>query len=373
MSNEISSDKALGVVNRLFDIAVEKGASDVHIVVGKPPLLRIAGEIVPVENSKAITPEVAEQLLFSITTEEEKERFIRTKELDIAHQTPAGVRFRINLHWERRHVSMAARIIPAEIPTMDDLDLPPIVQNMVEYPHGLVVVTGPTGSGKSTTLASMINQINHSEAVNIITLEDPIEFQFEPDRAVVRQRQFGQDFVSFPDGLKHLLRQDPDVVLVGEMRDPETIATTLTIAETGHLVFATLHTYSAAQTIDRIIDAMPTAQQNQIRSQLALTLRSVISQQLMPKIGGGRLAAREILVNNPAVANLIREGQIAQIKNVLQTSAGEGMTTLGQDLTRLVALKQVEKDVANQYLSANEQIKDEDVLADKAKKRGWVK
>jgi twitching motility protein PilT len=372
MAAELEKDKALGVINRLFDIAVEKQASDVHIVVGKPPLLRVAGRIEEVPNSKALTSEVAQQLVYSIVTDEEKERFIRTKELDVAHQTPSGMRFRINLHWEKRHVSMAARIIPSEIPNMDSLDLPPVVQNMVEYPHGLVVVTGPTGSGKSTTLAAMIDRINQTEAANIITLEDPIEFQFTPDKSIVRQRQFGQDFVSFPDGLKHLLRQDPDVVLVGEMRDPETIATTLTIAETGHLVFATLHTYSAAQTIDRIIDAMPPAQQNQVRAQLALTLRAVISQQLVPKVGGGRVAAREILVNNPAVANLIREGQIAQIKNVLQTSAGEGMGTLAQDLTRLVALKLVDKDIANQYLSATEQLKDDGAINAVAKKRGWT-
>jgi twitching motility protein PilT len=268
---------------------------------------------------------------------------------------------------------MAARIIPQQIPSMDSLDLPPVVQKMVEYPHGLVIVTGPTGSGKSTTLAAMVEQINQTEAANVITLEDPVEFLFNPAMSVVRQRQLGQDFLEFPEALKHILRQDPDVVMVGEMRDPETIATTLTIAETGHLVFATLHTYSAAQTIDRIIDAMPTAQQNQIRSQLALTLRAVICQQLLPRVGGGRIAAREILINNPAVANLIREGQIAQIKNVLQTTAGEGMTTLGQDLRRLVALKLVEKDVANQYLSSTEQIVDEDGVARSAKHRGWLK
>ena len=368
----IEIDKALGVVNRLFDMAVEAGASDVHLVVGKPPLLRISGDIVPVEGSKPLTKEMAEQMVFSLVTEEEKDRFVGQKELDIAHQTPAGVRFRINLHWEKRCVSLAARIIPQEIPDMDSLDLPPVVQKMTEYPHGLVIVTGPTGSGKSTTLASMVESINRETAANIITLEDPVEFMFTPAKSIVRQRQFGQDFLSFPEGLKHILRQDPDVVMVGEMRDPETIATTLTIAETGHLVFATLHTYSAAQTIDRIIDAMPTAQQNQVRSQLALTLRAVIAQQLLPKIGGGRVAGREILVNNSAVANLIREGQIAQIRNVLQTSAGEGMTTLAQDLTRLVALGLVEKEHANQFLRTSDQIRDDEDVGRIAKRRGWI-
>lgn len=356
-------------MDRLFDIAVTKGASDLHLVVGKPPLLRINGDLLVVEGSGALTQDVARELIFSLCTETEKERFTKDKELDIAHQIPSGKRFRINLHWEKRNMAMAARTIPSDIPTMDSLGLPAIVQKMTEYPHGLVLVTGPTGSGKSTTLASMVDKINITEPVNIITLEDPIEFLFEARAGVVRQRQLGQDFISFNDGLKHILRQDPDVVMVGEMRDMDTISTTLTIAETGHLAFATLHTYSAAQTIDRIIDAFPPNQQSQIRSQLALTLRGVISQQLLPKIGGGRVAAREILVNNPAVANLIRENKIPQIKNVLQTAASEGMTTLSQDLTRLIKEGQVEKEIALQYVIGNNTL-GEDVQSPK-KKKGW--
>ena len=354
-------------MDRLFDIAVQKGASDLHLVVGKPPLLRINGELVAVEGSSALTADVARELVFSLCTETEKERFINDKELDIAHQIPSGKRFRINLHWEKRNVAMAARTIPSEIPTMDSLNLPQIVQKMTEYPHGLVLVTGPTGSGKSTTLAAMVDKINATEPVNIITLEDPIEFLFESKKGVVRQRQLGQDFISYNEGLKHILRQDPDVVMVGEMRDMDTIATTLTIAETGHLAFATLHTYSAAQTIDRIIDAFPPNQQNQVRAQLALTLRGVISQQLLPKIDGGRVAAREILVNNSAVANLIRENKIPQIKNVLQTSASEGMTTLSQDLTRLIKSKQVSREVAEQYVIGTDKLDDEAP----SKKKGW--
>ncbi len=351
-----TDDKYLQVVDKLFDIAVERGASDIHLVVGKPPILRISGRIIPIEGTDPLNPDEAAHLIFALTTEAEKQRFIDTKELDIAHQTPSGERFRINLHWEKEHAAMAARAIPSRIPTMDELEMPKVMQKMTEYPHGLVLVTGPTGSGKSTTLAAMIERINQQEAVNIITLEDPIEFLFSPQKSIVRQRQLGQDFLSYGEGLKHILRQDPDVVMVGEMRDPETIATTLTIAETGHLVFATLHTYSAAQTIDRIIDAMPPHQQNQIRSQLALSLRAVVSQQLLPKIGGGRVAAREILINNSAVANLVRENEVAQIKNVLQTSASEGMTTLTQDLTRLCDLNQVEPEVADQYLIGSEKL-----------------
>ncbi len=346
--------QALEMIDRLFEITIEKQASDLHLVVGKPPLLRVGGEIVAIEGAKTLTTEIAKDLIFSMLDDREREIFTSERELDIAHQTPTGKRFRVNLHWEKQNAAMAARAIPSEVPTMEALELPPVVQKMTEFPHGLVLVTGPTGSGKSTTLAAMIDKINRTEACNIITLEDPTEFIFQAQMSVIRQRQLGQDFISFGEGLKHILRQDPDVVMVGEMRDIETIATTLTIAETGHLVFATLHTYSAAQTIDRIIDVFPPHQQNQIRSQLALTLRAVVSQQLLPKIGGGRVAAREILLNNSAVANLIRENKVAQIKNVIQTAAAEGMTTLGQDLTKLIENGVVEREDAKHYLIGGE-------------------
>ncbi len=364
-----TASNALQVMDKLFDIAVSKEASDIHIVVGKPPLLRIAGDLVPIEGAKVLTSDAAKELVFCLLTEVEKQRLIETKELDVAHQIASGKRFRVNLHWEKTNIAMSARTIPSEIPSMDSLELPPIVQRMTEYPHGLVLVTGPTGSGKSTTLAAMIDKINGTEPVNIITLEDPIEFLFNHKMGAVRQRQLGQDFLTFGEGLKHILRQDPDVVMVGEMRDMDTIGTTLTIAETGHLAFATLHTYSAAQTIDRIIDAFPPNQQSQVRSQLALTLRGVISQQLLPKIGGGRVAAREILVNTPAVANLIRENKIPQIKNVLQTSASEGMTTLAQDLGRLIKEGLVEREIAQQYVIGNEPLGEDD--GGTKKKKGW--
>jgi twitching motility protein PilT len=354
------SNKALEVMNAIFQIAVDQQASDVHLIADKPPLLRIFGEIKPIEGAKVLTVAEVQELVYSILDDEQKNRFIQLRELDAAHQIASGKRFRVNLHWEKGNPSLVARIIPNEVPSMEDLGLPPVVREMADYPNGLVIVTGPTGSGKSTTLATMIEHINQRQPVNIITLEDPIEFLFESKRAIVRQRQYGQDFVNFQEGLKHILRQDPDVVMVGEMRDPETIATTLTIAETGHLVFATLHTNSAPQTIDRIIDAMPANQQNQIRSQLALTLRAVVAQQLLPQIGGGRIAAREILINNSASANLIRESQIAQIRNVLQTSASEGMTTLTQDLARLVRAGKVERGEAVKYLIGNEKLSIDD-------------
>ncbi|MEY4723094.1 MAG: hypothetical protein RLZZ324_607 [Candidatus Parcubacteria bacterium] len=361
------AQSALEVMDKLFDIAVAKEASDIHLVVGKPPLLRMDGNLVPIEGAKVLTADAVKELCFSLLTEEEKARFLREKELDVAHQIASGKRFRINLHFEKTNVALAARTIPNDIPTMEQLELPEIVRRMTEYPHGLVLITGPTGSGKSTTLAAMIDKIDTAEPINIITLEDPIEFLFPHKAAAVRQRQLGQDFLTFPEGLKHILRQDPDVVMVGEMRDPETISTTLTIAETGHLAFATLHTYSAAQTIDRIIDAFPPSQQNQVRAQLALTLRGIVSQQLLPKKGGGRVAAREILVNTPAVANLIRENKIPQIKNVIQTSSGEGMHTLAQDLKRLIEEGQVDYEIAKQYIIGNEDLGEEPAK----KKKMW--
>jgi twitching motility protein PilT len=354
-----TAKSALDVMDKLFEIAVDKGASDIHLVVGKPPLLRLDGDMVPVEGAKVLTAEAVEDLSFSLLTSAEKEKFLREMELDVAHQIRSGKRFRVNLHRERTNVALAARTIPSEIPTMDELELPEIVRKMTEYPHGLVLITGPTGSGKSTTLASMIGKIDDNDPVNIITLEDPIEFVFPHKKAVVRQRQLGQDFLTFAEGLKHILRQDPDVVMVGEMRDMDTIATTLTIAETGHLAFATLHTYSAAQTIDRIIDAFPPSQQGQVRSQLALTLRGIVSQQLLPKKGGGRIAAREILVNTSAVANLIRENKIPQIRNVIQTSSADGMCTLAQDLSRLIKEGKVDRAEAKHYLVGNDELNEE--------------
>ena len=360
-------------MNAIFQIGIDRNASDVHLVANKPPLLRIFGRITPIEGSKTLTAAEVKELILSLLSQDESDRFVHEKELDIAHQVPSGKRFRVNLHWEKGDASLVARTIPSDIPTMASLGLPEVVQKMADYPNGLVIVTGPTGCGKSTTLASLIEHINLTEPDNIITLEDPIEFLFESKQAIVRQRQLGQDFLTFGEGLKHILRQDPDVVMVGEMRDPETIATTLTIAETGHLVFATLHTNSAAQTIDRIIDAMPASQQNQVRSQLALSLRAVVSQQLLPRVGGGRVAAREILVNNAAVANLIRESQVAQIRNVLQTSAAEGMTTLTQDLSRLIKANLIEKEEALRYVVGNEKASIDDSLGSVGKKKtSWM-
>jgi twitching motility protein PilT len=336
-------------LNVLFKVVEKRNASDLHLVVGLPPVLRVDGELEEIQAHTALTEKSIKELVFGILDREQEEKFEREKELDFAHEIENGTRFRVNIFFEKGNISLAARLIPQEIPTMESLEMPEVAYDLARKPHGLVLVTGPTGSGKSTTLAAMIDLINKEENVNIITLEDPIEFLFKPEKAIIRQRQVGFDTSNFADSLRRVLRQDPDVVMVGEMRDLETIATALTLAETGHLVFATLHTWSAAQTIDRIIDSFPAHQQTQIRLQLALTLRGIISQQLLPQIGGGRVAAREILVNTPAVANMVRENKIVQINTILETNAKLGMVSLRQDLRRLLKEKRIEKEIAETY------------------------
>jgi twitching motility protein PilT len=333
----------------LFGYAVQKSASDLHLLVNHKPILRITGELYDLTNEETLTDVSMEKIIKQVVTPEQFDRFRIEKELDLAYAVD-GARFRVNLHWEKGHIGLAARTIPQDIPTMEQLALPEVVRGFTELPHGLILVTGPTGAGKSTTLAAMVDYINASRRVNIITLEDPIEFLFQPKQSIIRQRQLESDMVTFAEGLKHVLRQDPDVVMVGEMRDLDTIATTLTLAETGHLVFATLHTYSAPQTISRIIDVFPPHQQTQIRLQLAMTLRGVVSQQLLPRLGGGLVAAREVLVNTPAAANLIRENKVEQIKNVIQTGAQLGMASYAQDLKRLVKEGLISEETAEIYL-----------------------
>ncbi|MCG2694023.1 type IV pilus twitching motility protein PilT [Candidatus Parcubacteria bacterium] len=336
-------------IDQLFKTVVKNEASDLHLTAGLPPILRINGELIKIK-AKALTAKEIETLVFAMIDKTLQQKFIKDRELDIAYSLPTGERFRVNLFFEEGDVSLAARAIPKDIPTMKELELPEMAEKFTNLPHGLVLVTGPTGSGKSTTLAAMVNRINKTRAENIITLEDPMEFNFVPVKSVVRQRQLGTDMLSFAEGMKHLLRQDPNVIMVGEMRDLETISSALTLAETGHLVFATLHTYSAAQTIDRIIDVFPPHQQPQIKIQLAMTLRGIISQQLVPKKGGGRIAIREILVNNSAIANLIREGKVQQIKTVLQTGAKTGMFTLMQDIKQKIKEGKIESKVADEYM-----------------------
>jgi len=321
-------------IESLFNEAVEMSASDIHLLAGLKPHLRVDGQLKPYDG-KALTAKDIEILVRSIIDENSFKKFMVEKDLDFAYEIASGFRFRINLHFVSGTIGLSARTIPAEIPSMKDIMMPQVAYDLCKMNRGLILVTGPTGCGKSTSLASMIDYINENRNMNIITLEDPIEFMFAPKKSIIRQRQLGTDMQSFQEGLTHVLRQDPNVVMVGEMRNLETIATTITLAETGHLVFATLHTYNAAQTIDRIIDIFPPHQQNQIRMQISLTLKAVISQRLLPAKAGGRAAAREILLNSAAVSNLIRENKISQIKTVIQTSAKVGMITMDNSLAGL--------------------------------------
>lgn len=337
-------------IDRFFYEALYAGASDLHLAAGLPPAFRIGTELVELHHYGALSPTTVETMAFSLLTPAQRDHFLKAREADLAYQLPDGPRFRINIHWEKGHVGLVARIIPLTIPTMQQLNLPEVVYHLADLHHGLVLVTGPTGCGKSTTLAAIVDYINAERAVHIVTLEDPIEFLHTSKKALVRQREYRSDFLSFAEALKHVVRQDPDVIMVGEMRDLETIAAAITVAETGHLVLATLHTISADQTIDRIVDIFPPYQQHQIRTQLALVLRGVISQQLLPKKNGGLIAAREIMVNTPAVANLIRENKAEQLKSVIQTNAEQGMRTLDQDIRALLEADVITKEVAESYM-----------------------
>ncbi|MEK9130093.1 MAG: type IV pilus twitching motility protein PilT [Patescibacteria group bacterium] len=323
-------------INDLLQITCESNASDLHLIVGQPPVVRINGELKRLENQMVLEKKGIEELIFSLLTPVQKEKFFAERELDISYGINKIGRFRINLHFEKNNIGLAARVIPNKIPTMEDILMPPITYELTRSSKGLILITGPTGCGKSTTLAAMVDLINSERTCNIITLEDPIEFLFESKKSLIRQRQLGTDMLSFNTALKHTLRQDPDIIMVGEMRDLETIAATITLAETGHLVLGTLHTYNAAQTVDRIIDIFPPYQQGQIRTQLSMVLTAVISQQLLPTLNkNGQISAREILINTPAIANLIRENKIAQIKTVIQTGMRDQMISMDQDLKRL--------------------------------------
>ncbi|RJQ34380.1 type IV pilus twitching motility protein PilT [Candidatus Parcubacteria bacterium] len=338
-------------INELFKTATQQKASDLHLVVGRPPVLRIDGELKILEKLPVITRDAAEKMVFSILTERQREKFIEKRELDISYEIPGYSRYRVNIHWEKDNVGLVARVISNDVPTMEELGLPPVAIEMIDKTSGLLLVTGPTGCGKSTTLAAMVEHVNETRFANIITLEDPIEYIHQSKKSIIKQRQLGNDMVSFDDALKHVLRQDPNVIMVGEVRDLETMAATITLAETGHLVLATLHTHNAAQTIDRVIDVFPPHQQSQVRLQLSISLNGVISQQLLPKTDGGRVAAREILINTPAVANIIRENKIPQIKSVIQTNAELGMFTMEQHIKELLNQNEIEESTALAYLS----------------------
>ena len=333
----------------LLEEIVRKNASDLHLQVGLPPMMRLDGALIPITGYKQLNEEQVESLIFAILDQDQQQILAKDKEFDFSFAFGELGRFRVNAFHERGNLAAALRLIPNTIKSVSELGMPPVVQSFSEYPRGLVLVTGPTGSGKSTTLAALIDKINTEKAQHIITIEDPIEFTHKSKRSVIVQREVHYDTYSLSAALRSSLRQDPDVVLIGEMRDLETISAAITIAETGHLVFATLHTNSASQSIDRMIDVFPPHQQPQIRSQLANILQGICSQRLIPAIGGGRVVAAEVLIANPAVRNIIREGKSHQLDAVIQTGADQGMQTMDRTLVKLVQTGVITYDNAREY------------------------
>ena len=333
----------------LLEEVIKKKASDLHLQVALPPMLRVDGALRPVSGAEVLNEEAVEALVFALLDDDQKQILLKDKEFDFSFAFGDLGRFRVNAYHERGNLAAALRLIPSELLSIEQLGLPPVVNKFAEYPRGLVLVTGPTGSGKSTTLAAMIHKINEERATHIITIEDPIEFTHKSLKSVIVQREVHYDTFSFSAALRSSLRQDPDVVLIGEMRDLETIAAAITIAETGHLVFATLHTNSAAQSIDRMIDVFPPHQQPQIRSQLSNILMAICSQRLIPSIGGGRIAAAEIMVATPAVRNIIREGKTHQLDAVIQTGGEFGMQSMDKTLVSLIHNGTITYDEARNY------------------------
>ena len=328
-------------LRELLSITVQEQASDLHISMGQSPIIRINGRLVPLIKMKELTAPDTQALAFELMTGDQQQRFLKEKEIDFSYNGGEKARFRVNIFFQRGSISSALRLIPAKIPTLEELNLPSTLYEFTKPSQGFVLITGPSSHGKSTTLACLINEINKTRNEHIITIEDPIEYIFEDDKCVIDQREVYQDTLSFSRALKSTFRQDPDVIMVGEMRDTETMSTAITAAETGHLVFATLHTNSASQTIHRIVDSFPSSQQGQIRAQLADSLLGVISQRLIPGVKGGLVPACEIMLATPAVANLVRENKIHELDLVIETSTELGMVTLNRALAGLVRMKQI--------------------------------
>ena len=333
----------------LLEEVIRRKASDLHLQVGLPPMLRIDGALVPVGGFNPLDEAAVETLIFAILDQDQRQILMKDKEFDFSFAFGTLGRFRVNAFHERGNLAGALRLIPNEIKSVGELGLPNVILKFAEFPRGLVLITGPTGSGKSTTLAALVDKINTERAQHIITIEDPIEFTHKSKKSVVVQREVHYDTYSFSAALRSSLRQDPDVVLIGEMRDLETISAAITIAETGHLVFATLHTNSAAQSIDRMIDVFPPHQQPQVRAQLSNILMAIVSQRLVPSIGGGRVAAAEILIANPAVRNIIREGKAHQLDAIIQTGSDQGMQTMDRTLASLVQAGTISYDSAREF------------------------
>jgi len=337
------------LLRELLELTIKEQASDLHLSTNHFPTLRMAGRLLPLLKKKKLSSKDTKGLAEVLMTKDQFQRFLEKKEIDFSYNFEGRGRFRVNVFFQRGLVSCALRRIPAKIPTIEELNLPPILHEFTRSSQGFVLITGPSSHGKSTTLAALIDEINHTKACHIITIEDPIEYVFQDDRAIIDQREVYQDTLSFARALRSTFRQDPDVIMVGEMRDPETIATAITTAETGHLVFATLHTNSAAQTIHRVVDSFPPEQQHQIRAQLSGSLLGVVSQRLIPRIKGGLIPAAEVMICTPAVANLIRENKIHEIPLVIETSAEKGMISLNRALSGLVKQKEISLENALNY------------------------
>ena len=344
-------------IDDLLAVTVERGASDLHLTAGSPPVIRVNGRLERLPDHEKVMPEELRTILYRILSTEQQKLLETRRQLDFSYAIPGLARFRVNTYFQRGSVGAAFRMIPAQIKSLEELEMPTRLYELAQKPRGLVLVTGPTGSGKSTTLASLVDHVNKSRHEHILTIEDPIEFLHWHRSCIVNQREIGPDAASFAEALRSALRQDPDVILVGEMRDLETIATALTAAETGHLVFATLHTQSAPQTIDRVIDVFPSEQQGQVRVQLAATLQGILTQNLVPRAdGSGRIAALEILMPDDAVRNLIRQSKIEQVYSVMQTSTSRGMQTMEQSLADLVIRRIVTPAVAFSRSSRPDQL-----------------
>jgi twitching motility protein PilT len=336
---------------------MERDASDLHLTAGSPPMIRHHGRLHAMDQPR-LTPQMTREIIYSILTNDQRQRLETDWQIDLAYSIPSKARFRVNAYFQRASLAAAFRLIPSEMPKLADLGLPAVLAEFTKKPRGFVLVTGPTGSGKSTSLAAMLDLINDTRHEHILTIEDPIEFLHKHKRCIVNQRELGADAPSFAAGLRAGLRQDPDVILVGEMRDLETIATALTAAETGHLVFATLHTQDAAQTVDRIVDVFPPDQQQQVRVQLSVALQGIVTQQLLPTAdGNGRIAACEVLVPTPAVRNLIREGKTHQIYSALQTGGQFGMQTMDSALAQLVREQKITRELAEARSSSPEELR----------------
>lgn len=327
-------------IQQLLEEMVRRGCSDLHITAGVPPIFRIDGKLLPSEH-EILKPQITEQLAYSLMNDAQKKKFEQDKELDLSFGIPGLSRFRANAYLQRGCVALAIRTIPFDIRSFKELALPPVIAELTQRPKGLVLVTGPTGCGKSTTLAAMIEKVNEDRKAHVITIEDPIEYVFAHKKCIVNQRQIGSDTHTFANALKYALREDPDVVMIGEMRDLETISAALVISETGHLTLATLHTNSAAESIHRIIDVYPAHQQPQVRAQLAFVIEAVITQQLLPKINGGRVVALEIMVATPAIRAMIRDDKVHQIQSLIQAGQKYGMQTMNQSLHHLYTTRQI--------------------------------